>query len=765
MKIVLVGLLGFAPFILALQTESADDCAVEDEATILPLLVRALDPSYECHNLNDGNLSTGPQVYNIVGCNEPDASWNYNYQTDDLSKGRSKKLFNGLSTISFDSNLGNSKYRFGLKHNKCIKPFWNNVKQIKGNIMDDKFQGSVVIKFFDETFVTVFAKDNFLTGVSRHFSMQGKQLLNVSDAVTNQVLWVRDRFGSFRHRHIQGRTERVLVTKDFQSAYDCDQHDSIHLVDCRLMSRIHSEFLESDGCSYLFSNLDYQKASQDIFKVNGRTGKRVNSDFNRPSNCPETTNWNTENIGASILEWKNSVLDEAEEDFLWYFNHSSEPLDLSNPRINITLDQWVGRQPLKKWKVKIFGTDRQLLETWMVDGKIQAEVPGDLARLPDWKAPVRISIESDKSNFGANYSPDVTTSAHFEHNAERKELFSATGRLHRGQLDGWVVMRGVVSNDPTSCSTFKADGLGFFGRFKNGKPHGVCWRELLGGGWLHGRVNDAGHFTGHEIAYVYPDLKTAIVGQFERGLLIRGQAAEVVGEKCAEEGIKALKFSDPSGPFYHYNPASPDSFGDEPLVGDPLDNRYTYLNKSEKYPLAGEGMFAREKVPAGTVYSLFGGKMYSWEEYQQHRKTVKNIFKQENSTTSNAKIEDFEKFNQNVLVCNKVIHISPEFESAAKYRGTLGHKVNHSFQHNSIHVPIDTPRFGVIIGLKSVQDLAPGQEFLANYGYTYDSSPRWYKQLFLEYMAELPEEDYMIKVVSLGRTKQELENALKDSNK
>ena len=125
MKIVLVALLGFAPFILALQTESADDCAVEDEATILPLFMRALDPSYECHSLNDGNLSTGPQVYNIVGCNEPDASWNYNYQTDDLSKGRPKKLFNGLSTISFDSNLGNSKYRFGLKHNKCIKPFWN----------------------------------------------------------------------------------------------------------------------------------------------------------------------------------------------------------------------------------------------------------------------------------------------------------------------------------------------------------------------------------------------------------------------------------------------------------------------------------------------------------------------------------------------------------------------------------------------------------------------------------------------------------------
>jgi len=74
-------------------------------------------------------------------------------------------------------------------------------------------------------------------------------------------------------------------------------------------------------------------------------------------------------------------------------------------------------------------------------------------------------------------------------------VFIATGHLHHGRLDGFVVVQGVMSNDPTSCSSFVVPGLGFIGHFKSGKPHGVCWRELLGG-WIYGEVDEAGHFTG-----------------------------------------------------------------------------------------------------------------------------------------------------------------------------------------------------------------------------------------------------------------------------
>jgi hypothetical protein len=60
-----------------------------------------------------------------------------------------------------------------------------------------------------------------------------------------------------------------------------------------------------------------------------------------------------------------------------------------------------------------------------------------------------------------------------------------------------VVVQGIVSNDPKSyCSHLVAPGIGFVGHFKSGKPFGICWRELIGGGWIYGEVDQNGHFTG-----------------------------------------------------------------------------------------------------------------------------------------------------------------------------------------------------------------------------------------------------------------------------
>lgn len=50
------------------------------------------------------------------------------------------------------------------------------------------------------------------------------------------------------------------------------------------------------------------------------------------------------------------------------------------------------------------------------------------------------------------------------------------------------------------------------------------------------------------------------------------------------------------------------------VLGDPLDNRYLLLKTSEKYPTAGEGAFAREDIPACTVFALFGGRVLTREE-------------------------------------------------------------------------------------------------------------------------------------------------------
>ncbi len=79
-------------------------------------------------------------------------------------------------------------------------------------------------------------------------------------------------------------------------------------------------------------------------------------------------------------------------------------------------------------------------------------------------------------------------------------LIVASGRLRKGRLHGFVVINGVVSNDPkSSCQNSIFKGLGFVGHYKDGIPHGVCWKGLIGGAWIYGEVNEEGHFTGMAI--------------------------------------------------------------------------------------------------------------------------------------------------------------------------------------------------------------------------------------------------------------------------
>ena len=71
------------------------------------------------------------------------------------------------------------------------------------------------------------------------------------------------------------------------------------------------------------------------------------------------------------------------------------------------------------------------------------------------------------------------------------------------------------------------DGL-MVGRFSNGRKVGVHWRREEGNLWRVGAVDaDTGQMDG-EAVVLYPDLKTAIVGQFCRAKLVSGFQSQVV---------------------------------------------------------------------------------------------------------------------------------------------------------------------------------------------------------------------------------------------
>ena len=83
------------------------------------------------------------------------------------------------------------------------------------------------------------------------------------------------------------------------------------------------------------------------------------------------------------------------------------------------------------------------------------------------------------------------------------------------------------------------DNLRFVAFYHSGIAQGPAWIGLLGGAYLVGPLDkDSGGsdgsapgVTGDHCIYIYPDLKTAIVGKFEKSQLIEGCATTIVGTR------------------------------------------------------------------------------------------------------------------------------------------------------------------------------------------------------------------------------------------
>ena len=103
------------------------------------------------------------------------------------------------------------------------------------------------------------------------------------------------------------------------------------------------------------------------------------------------------------------------------------------------------------------------------------------------------------------------------------------GSFKNGKLHGLIQVYGKMSVDPKGhCSEKYFDGLSFIGWFEEGKPTGPCWRYLVGGTYIYGVVDNRGEFTGsNDIAFIYQDLELALVGEFNKGIMVISQSITI----------------------------------------------------------------------------------------------------------------------------------------------------------------------------------------------------------------------------------------------
>ena len=172
--------------------------------------------------------------------------------------------------------------------------------------------------------------------------------------------------------------------------------------------------------------------------------------------------------------------------------------------------------------------------------------------------------------------------------------------------------------------------------FSNEKPQGKAWQWRSGRmleGFLYGKVDQEGKFTGDEITFLYPDLLTGLHGKFVDGEVQEARAVDIVAERC-QQGIKEIGLMLNTRDNTVWRPAdSESSLRSFARSMEPHERKSVYIGKSRvegDKTVAGEGIFARRLFLPGDLVTYFSGvktteeemfhdNMTSLEEYEASR--------------------------------------------------------------------------------------------------------------------------------------------------
>jgi len=259
-------------------------------------------------------------------------------------------------------------------------------------------------------------------------------------------------------------------------------------------------------------------------------------------------------------------------------------------------------------------------------------------------------------------------------------------------------------------------GLAFAGAFARGLPTGFCWLAHgndEGHGWLHGEVDASGRFSGPAIAYVYPDLTTALLGDFEEECMVSARAAKIESASVSAAGILQLHIvnkesGEKNRPPFSRCPSDNDVVRCDWLLADPYES-VTVVCAPSRINGAGDGLFAAKDLPAGRVIAYYNGVRVEPGQKYSANNCDYQIYVDWGDTDRSAFVD-----------------VPQKCADAGVYHASLAHKANHSFQPNCRFVPVEHPRFGRIPALFTLEAVPAGMELFAHYKYDTALAPRWY---------------------------------------
>eukprot|EP00095_Tigriopus_kingsejongensis_P012020 maker-scaffold1195_size56104-snap-gene-0.12 protein:Tk12020 transcript:maker-scaffold1195_size56104-snap-gene-0.12-mRNA-1 annotation:"hypothetical protein TRIADDRAFT_26073" len=664
------------------------------------------------------SLETAPNstpIFQVVReCSDDLARWDYNFKSD--VKVKSNGVFNGHGVILLakkvlrDFRAEHNNFKFGMRYNKCIVPFAEGVKKIRGHFINDQLEGTVRIDFHSGEFILGSAKHSHFFGVLRRFDANQKLMhvkYKVWDQSDEETAFHLDEFGIY---HIWKKdsvsTGRNLLSRNFGEVFSCEPEGQHIQRNCY---KVHHLRVDLKPCYLELPDLRLDGGQPDQrFSWNLKLNQTA---FNSPDVSaygPEcSAQWQTENVVDSVRTWINSMANQTKDPF-WRENWAGAPWDGPDSDggypISLAFPELLDRSlaPMSNLQVNVTTWTHDQLQVERADWN-QTDSLQLLLQDPNpsqWRQTIIVDA-FPRSKFQAGLS--LVT-------GDNSCTFCAIGKIRGGQFQGNVRKFGrFVTNPASQCSGKVFPGVSMVTRYENGKPSGPTWRFVVGGGIIYGLPDAFGRLTGDNIAFIYPDLSTVYLGKFANGLMEGAQEASITGFRC-QNGITELRFSEPHGPQFQFKAPTNEAF-------------------------------AKRDIPQGEYITLYGGLIMDQAQSSIRIERLAQEREDRNDNTRDSHWYD-NKYNGGLIECDQVITIPAALGGLDSYRATLGHKLNHQFKPNCEYSGVlDTPRFGLIRAFFANRDIKQDEELFISYGYSLKDGPQWYLDLYALEKEDLPPPD------------------------
>ena len=134
----------------------------------------------------------------------------------------------------------------------------------------------------------------------------------------------------------------------------------------------HSSLSSFQLCSLLVTKIQTSSSSPS-FSLNLRTNQKFNQDDNTnalDTVCRHADPGPKKTLFDDVAAWLKSMGDMASDPF-WMLDPSVEPLDLDDPKVDVYLKHYEGRQKFRPHRLHVVSSDRELFNGVFIDGRLK----------------------------------------------------------------------------------------------------------------------------------------------------------------------------------------------------------------------------------------------------------------------------------------------------------------------------------------------------------------------------------------------------------